>query len=56
MSSEPVYKKDGADTWIEYWPGKKKSQYSIIRNGDQDFAATDAHTLALSSLTSHASA
>ena len=23
---KPVYKKDGADTWIEYWPGKEQWQ------------------------------
>jgi hypothetical protein len=26
VGGKPVYKKDGADTWIEYWPGTEQWQ------------------------------
>ena len=31
FGGKPVYKKDGDDTWIEYWPGREQWQ---LKPGD----------------------
>ena len=34
----PVYKKDGADSWIEYWPARAEWQVKIGKNKGRDVA------------------
>ena len=33
VGGKPVYKKDGADAWIEYWPGTE--QWQLKRADDK---------------------
>jgi hypothetical protein len=38
VGGRPLYKKDGADTWIEYWPGKDQWQLKPASSKGTDAA------------------